>query len=51
MNKLDFWPFPTQLEYDTFNSHMKGESRNLKDAAILAWLIARKQRGENDKES
>jgi hypothetical protein len=51
MSKPDTWPFTTQKEYDQFNSHMKGESRNLKDAAIRAWIEARSQAARQGKET
>ena len=37
----DIWPFKTQKEYDTFNSHLKGDNRNLRESAIRSWIEAK----------
>ena len=45
----DIWPFKTQKEYDTFNSHLKGDNRNLRESAIRSWIEARnKPKGEKE---
>ena len=36
-----WWPFARQKDFDQFMSRLKGDSRNLKDSAIRAWIEAR----------
>ena len=45
MTNSKWWPFVSQRDYDAFMSGIKGDNRNIKDAAINAWIEARNQQG------